>query len=309
MSLRHASYPFRTSLYGFAPWAATAATFTSHIPMKNIPLVVACSAIALSACSKSPVDIVKSSYIDGARTTTVANGLGKRPLCNSIHWDSFKDEKGRVVVQYKCSIADGNDFLKERRDDYLERTTKDAEIALRRAVRERDGIVQRIEEDYPDSRRDIERLQRGIERFRAMPKQGLTEKAQIDGRLFQIQEIERVLGERRRDAQRELESSEQGIVSAQKRNDPETIKKEAFAQHPVYKEASEIFQWIVNGEGRAVLTYGEIQAVDAAGREHTLMKYNQPAPMLNLAARAQENKILDYMRGIGLASFTGTLGR
>lgn len=284
-------------------------SFTFHIPMKNLSLVVACSAIALSACSKSPVDVVKSSYIDGARTTTVGNGLGNRPLCKSTHWESFKDEKGRVVVQYKCSVADGNDFLKERRDDYLERITKDAEMALKRAVRERDSIVQRIEEDYPDSRRNIERLQRGIERFRAMPKQGLTEKEQIDGRLFQIQEIERVLGERRRDAQRELDSSERDIVGAQKRNDPETLKKEAFAQHPVYKEASEIFQWIVNGEGRAVLTYGEIQAVDANDQEQTLMKYNRPEPMLNFAAETQEGKILDYMRGIGLASFAGALGR
>lgn len=270
---------------------------------------MACSAIALSACSKSPVDIVKSSYIDGARTTTVANGLGNRPLCKSTHWDSFKDEKGRAVVQYKCSIADGNDFLKERRDYYLERTTKDAEIALRRAVRERDSIAQRIKEDYPDSRRDIERLRRGIERFRAMPKQGLTEREQIDGLLFQIQEIERVLGERRRDAQRELDSSERDIVSAQKRNDPDTLKKEAFAQHPVYKEASEIFQWIVNEEGRAVLTYGEIQAKEAKGEEQTLVKYNHPHRMLGLASQAQERKILDYMQGIGMASFLGVLGR
>lgn len=270
---------------------------------------MACSAIALSACSKSPVDIVKSSYIDGARTTTVANGLGNRPLCKSTHWDSFKDEKGRAVVQYKCSIADGNDFLKERRDYYLERTTKDAEIALRRAVRERDSIAQRIKEDYPDSRRDIERLQRGIERFRAMPKQGLTEREQIDGLLFQMQEIERVLGERRRDSQRELDSSERDIVSAQKRNDPETLKKEAFARHPVYKEASEIFQWIVNGEGQVALTYGEIQAVDANGQEQALMKYNQPHRMLGLASQSKESKILDYMQGIGMASFLGVLGR
>ncbi|MPM33607.1 hypothetical protein SDC9_80184 [bioreactor metagenome] len=98
-------------------------------------------------------------------------------------------------------------------------------------------------------------------------------------------------------------------MSAQERNDPETLKKEAFAQHPVYKEASEIFQWIVNGEGRAVLTYGEIQAVGANGQEQTLMKYNQLGAVLNLATQAQESKILDYMRGIGLASFTGALGR
>ena len=277
--------------------------------MKKLSLVVACSTIALSACSKSPVGIVKDGYIDSARTTTVANGLGKRPLCKSTHWDSFKDDKDRTVVQYKCTIIDGIDFLKDRREDYLERATKDAETAVTSAVRSRDSVAKSIEEDYPDSRRNIERLQRGIERFRAMPKQGLTEKEQIDGRLSQIQEIERVLGERRRDAQRELSSSEGAIVIAQKRNNPETLKKEAFARHPVYKDAAEIFQWIVNGEGRAVLNYGEIQAVDANGQQQTLMKYNQPRSMINLAAQAPESKILDYMRGIGLASFTGTLGR
>src|SRR2546427_28965 len=83
--------------------------------MKKLSLVVAFSTIALSACSKSPVDIVKDSYIDSARTTTVANGLGKRPLCKSTHWDSFKDDKGRTVVQYKCTIVDGNDFRSEER--------------------------------------------------------------------------------------------------------------------------------------------------------------------------------------------------
>lgn len=142
-----------------------------------------------------------------------------------------------------------------------------------------------------------------------MPKQGLTEREQIDGLLFQIQEIERVLGERRRDSQRELDSSERDIVSAQKRNDPETLKKEAFARHPVYKEASEIFQWIVNGEGQVALTYGEIQAVDANGQEQALMKYNQPHRMLGLASQSKESKILDYMQGIGMASFLGVLGR
>ncbi|OLE07886.1 MAG: hypothetical protein AUI84_02475 [Delftia sp. 13_1_40CM_3_66_6] len=96
---------------------------------------------------------------------------------------------------------------------------------------------------------------------------------------------------------------------AQKRNNPETLKKEAFARHPVYNDAAEIFQWIVNGEGRAVLNYGEIQAGDVNGQQQTLMKYNQPGSMITLAAQAPESKILDYMRGIGLASFAGTLGR
>ncbi len=82
-----------------------------------------------------------------------------------------------------------------------------------------------------------------------------------------------------------------------------------MARHPVYQGTSEIFQWIVNAEGQPVITYGEIQAKDVKGQEQTLMKYNQPHRMLGLASQAQESKILDYMQGIGMASFLGVLGR
>lgn len=277
--------------------------------MKRISLVVACSAIALSACGKTPLEIVKATYIDGARTTTVANGLGKRELCRSTHWDSFKDERGRSVVQYKCKITDGDDFLKEKRDDYLERTTTDAESSVVNAIRSRDNSLKFIEEDFPDSRRNIERLQKGIERIQALSKQGLTEREQISQRVYQIQEIERSLSERRREAQRNLQSSENAIVNAKNRVDPDALKREAFARHPFYKDAAEIFQWIVNEEGQAIIAYGEIQAKDSDGKEKTVMKYSQPDQVIRLASQAQESKILEYIRGIGLASFAGVIGR
>src|SRR5258705_5724810 len=41
---------------------------------------------------------------------------------------------------------------------------------------------------FRSSRRNLERLQRGIERIQALPKQGSTEKDQINSRVFQIQE-------------------------------------------------------------------------------------------------------------------------
>ena len=277
--------------------------------MKNLSLVVACSTIALSACSKSPVDIVKSSYIDGARTTTVANGLGKRPLCKSTHWDSFKDDKGRMVVQYKCTIIDGEDFQKEMREGYLQRITKAAEQSVVSAMSDRESAAKRIEEDFPYERNLIERTQRSIERIQALPEQRSLQRDQIMGLRFEIEEYERRLAVRRREAQNALTSSEEAILTSQKRNNPELLNKEAMTRHPVYKGTSEMFQWMVNAEGEPVLTYGEIQAKDTKGQEQTLMKYNQPGAMLSFAAQTQEGKILDYMRGIGLASFTGVLGR
>ena len=277
--------------------------------MKKLSLVVACSTIALSACSKSPVDLVKSSYIDGARTTTVANGLSKRPLCKSTHWDSFKDDKGRTVVQYKCTIIDGEDFQKEMREDYLQRITKGAEQSAVSAVIDRESAAKRIEEDFPYERNLIERAQRAIERIQALPEQRSLQRDQIRGLRFEIEEYERGLEVSRREAKRKLQSAEDDILTAQKRNDTELLRKEAMARHPVYQGTSEIFQWIVNAEGQPVITYGEIQAKDVKGQEQTLMKYNQPHRMLGLASQAQESKILDYMQGIGMASFLGVLGR
>jgi len=82
-----------------------------------------------------------------------------------------------------------------------------------------------------------------------------------------------------------------------------------MARHPIYQGTSEIFQWIVNADGQPVITYGEIQAKDAKAQVQTLMKYNQPHRMLSLASQAQESRILDYLQGIGMASFLGVLGR
>lgn len=277
--------------------------------MKKLSLVIVCSTITLAACSKSPIDVVKGSYIDAARTLSVANGLSKRALCKSTEWDSFKDEKGRIVVQYKCTIVDGDDFQKEKRENYLQRITQDAEQSVASAIRDCDGGLKAIEEDSPYIRNLIERTQRKIELIQARPQQGSLERDQIRGLGFQLEDYERNLERSRREAQQSLTRYENSILTAEKRNNPEVLNKEAMSRHPIYKDTSEIFQWLVNAEGQPVLTYGEIQAKDAKGQEQTLMKYNQPHRMLGLASQAQESKILDYMQGIGMASFLGVLGR
>lgn len=263
----------------------------------------------LAACSNSPTDIVKETYIDDARTLTVANGLSNRALCKSTDWDSFKDEKGRTIVQYKCIIVDGNDFLKDRRQDFLESLTKDAEKDVRHSLSRLASVKKKIEDDYPEQHARIERLQKALEVTQAIPIQRVAETSRIHSLTSQIKDLERDIADRRWADQRELPHAENEVVSAAEKNNPALLKKQSEARHPVYKSSAEIFQWIVNADGHAILTYGELQAIDAAGVEETLIKYNRPDQMLGVAAMAQESKILDYMREIGLASFTGLLGR
>lgn len=73
---------------------------TPKNPMAKKHLLIAFAAVLVSGCGKSPIDMVKNTYLDGARTTTVANALSNRPLCGSTKWETYKDDKGRAVVEY-----------------------------------------------------------------------------------------------------------------------------------------------------------------------------------------------------------------
>lgn len=81
------------------------------------------------------------------------------------------------------------------------------------------------------------------------------------------------------------------------------------SRHLIYKDASEIFQWLLYAKGQPVLTCGDIQAKDVKDQEQTLLKFNHPHRMLGLASQAQESKILAHMHGIRMAFFLEVLGR
>ena len=279
------------------------------VSMNKLHLLFLCSSFILAACGKSPTDIVKKSYIDEARTTTVANGLSQRALCKSTQWETFKDDKKRDLVQYKCTIVDGHDFLKEKRDENLKKAIKDAELELAYAIKSRDDTKQKIADDYPTERDAIEQSQRRIDKIQSLEKVGLRERDWISNIQATKDHFESILKTRRQDAQKQLAAAEQRITQAQKRNVPKDIEKSITARHPIYTDTAEIFQWIVNGEGQAILTYGEIQALDDKGQEKTIMKYNRPDPMLSFAAQAQQKSILEYMNAIGMGAFIGAFGR
>ena len=89
------------------------------IKTKVLYSMVVVALFGLSACGKGPIVAVKSSYIDGTRTTTVENALTHRAVCKSEKWKSFKDDRGRTVVEYRCDIVDGDDFLKNKREEHV----------------------------------------------------------------------------------------------------------------------------------------------------------------------------------------------
>jgi len=124
----------------------------------KIYLFIACSAVALSACGKGSIDVVKNGYIDGARTTTVSNALSNRALCSDVKWSLFKDEKNREVVQYSCSIKGSKDFNRANRDGYVARARKDNDDLLMREQKRLERAQASINDDFPETKAWIQRL-------------------------------------------------------------------------------------------------------------------------------------------------------
>lgn len=150
--------------------------------------LVAFSLLALAGCGESPMHLVKNSYIDGSRTTTVDNALGHRKLCKEIKWEGFKDEKGREIVQYSCHFVDGKDFERERREHYVAETTSSTQGQLQSAIESLERARTELAEDLPDLRERLAQL----EAFKAKLESGTTEKSpktlQLEALLVKLEE-------------------------------------------------------------------------------------------------------------------------
>lgn len=75
--------------------------------------------MTLTACGRSPINVVKNSYVDEGRTTTASQLLENRALCQDIRWKNFTDDRRRNVVEYICTFKKSHDFLKTKREEYI----------------------------------------------------------------------------------------------------------------------------------------------------------------------------------------------
>ncbi|MFG5779249.1 hypothetical protein ACFIQF_19500 [Comamonas sp. J-3] len=271
--------------------------------MKKLSILLTGSVFVLAACGKSPIDIVKDSYIDRARTLTVNNGLSKRPLCRNTKWESFKDEKGRMLVQYSCEIVDGDDFLKPIRDEAIHNSNMYYERDLKNANKMYEEQKQKIEEDFPNLRGSIEHWQGVVEKYQSLPTLKFDERARMGAAQSEVKRYEELLWRSRKDANSYLENATRAIQTAKKEMAGKEAEKNGFKNYPVYKNATELFQWVINAEGYALLAYGEIQVEDESGQEKTFIKYTRPEEVLVFASQAKQGEIVEYTRAMGMASF------
>ena len=69
-------------------------------------LGVAAACAALSGCSNSHIAKVKSMPFDADPSLTIEQAFDHRKVCDSVKWDTIKDDRGRTLVEYRCYFKD-----------------------------------------------------------------------------------------------------------------------------------------------------------------------------------------------------------
>jgi hypothetical protein len=132
----------------------------------------------LTGCFAGDVSVVKDSRTTGWPQFTVGQLLDKRKACSSVEWKSFKDSRGRSVVQYTCESAAGAVYLQsvhagavqiaqQRLDGASQHDAAFAEID-----KQQTSLAQEISKDQTDELANrqalIANLQRDITRIRGI---------------------------------------------------------------------------------------------------------------------------------------------
>lgn len=138
-------------------------------------LSLACAAM-LTGCFAGEVSVVKDSRITGWPQFTVGQLLDKRKACSSVDWKSFKDSRGRSVVEYTCESAAGAAYLQSLQTIAIESAKKSLDgasqhdAAFAEIDKQRTSLAQEIIKDQTDElanrqalvaslQRDITRIQ------------------------------------------------------------------------------------------------------------------------------------------------------
>lgn len=136
---------------------------------------LACAAM-LTGCFAGDVSVVKDSRITGWPQFTVGQLLDKRKACSSVDWKSFKDSRGRSVVEYTCESAAGAAYLQSLQTMAFESAQKSLDgasqhdAAFAEIDKQRTSFAQEISKDQTDElasrqaliaslQRDITRIQ------------------------------------------------------------------------------------------------------------------------------------------------------
>ncbi|MED5525611.1 MAG: hypothetical protein VX447_12785 [Pseudomonadota bacterium] len=103
--------------------------------------------IFIYGCGSSPIDVVKEYRMFMDESYTVEQAFEHRDVCSGVDWSSFKDKRGRTIVEYKCDLRDSKTFL-----------TGLTETKLSRFRSQKRQLLEVVERDVQQAQSSLESL-------------------------------------------------------------------------------------------------------------------------------------------------------
>lgn len=112
---------------------------------KKVLSILSVATIALAGCGESHIEKVKGSYTGFDETLSLEQILDHRKLCREVEWTEFEDDKGRSVVEYKCSLNGTASYFENLMSSHIKTAESRYEEGIVNAKREYDTQYKNIE--------------------------------------------------------------------------------------------------------------------------------------------------------------------
>jgi len=132
---------------------------------RRITILLAMTA-ALAGCGNNDIDAVKKQTLDQDQSYTVGQSFDNRKVCDSVKWDEITDDRGRKIVEYRCTfngvaddvsnaLANATKKLKDQNQAAKDTYDKDAQDELnlaekRLALTTASGSTSQSSDNVPD---------------------------------------------------------------------------------------------------------------------------------------------------------------
>ncbi|BFI95973.1 MAG: hypothetical protein RSP_14830 [Rhodanobacter sp.] len=134
--------------------------------MKRQAVLVFAMTMAIAGCGNSDINAVKKQTLGQDQSYTVEQAFDNRKVCDSVKWDEITDDRGRKIVEYRCTFNGVDDYFsnalanatKKLKDQYQSAKDaygKDAQDDLsdaekRLATLEASGLASKYPDNTPD---------------------------------------------------------------------------------------------------------------------------------------------------------------
>lgn len=127
--------------------------------MKGKLCLLPALSLLIAGCGNPNIEAVKDSAFLVDETFTVAQALESRPICSDSSWEEFEDDRGRVIVEYRCELEGAGAYFEQSKGEVEEYVSH----IIARGTEQEQKIIDGLKSELESAPQIIDRV---IEEFK-----------------------------------------------------------------------------------------------------------------------------------------------